>query len=291
MIKPFQLSSPATVAEASGELARLGEQGKIYAGGAELLLLLRHGLINAAHFIDVKGIPGLNEIRSNSETFHIGATVTHHQLETDAAVLQHLPMFADAEAHVANIRVRNQWTLGGNLCFNDPHSDPGTALLVYEAKVKLEGRNGAREMDLEEFLVGSYEIALGEDELLTAIDVSPLPSDYGSAYHSIHRYQRPTLGVAVAASWEGDRISGVRAAVGCVGPKPIRLKELETNLMGVTLEDAGRLCGDADASLRDLLQPVDDLLGSADYKMYMTRTFLVQGLEQASQGKNRKGHG
>tara|TARA_Y100000031_G_C7853018_1_gene218427 strand:- start:143 stop:436 length:294 start_codon:yes stop_codon:yes gene_type:complete len=97
--------------------------------------------------------------------------------------------------------------------------------------------------------------------------------------------------VAVAASWEGDRISGVRAAVGCVGPKPIRLKELETNLMGVTLEDAGRLCGDADASLRDLLQPVDDLLGSADYKMYMTRTFLVQGLEQASQGKNRKGHG
>src|SRR3989337_1857941 len=134
MLRPFRVLVPSSAPEAASELARLGDKAKIYAGGAELLLLLRRGLIEADHLINIKHIPSLDRIAWDAGVVHIGATVTHHRLETDPLVCEHLPMFAQAESQVATIRVRNQGTLGGNLCFNDPHSDPGTALLVYEAK-------------------------------------------------------------------------------------------------------------------------------------------------------------
>ena len=121
MLLPFQVITPRNIHEASTELRRIGEKAVIYAGGAELILLLRAGMIHPEYLINVKPIPGLNEIMWNGKTIQIGATITHHRLETDPLIRERLPLLADAESQIANIRVRNQGTLGGNLCFNDPH--------------------------------------------------------------------------------------------------------------------------------------------------------------------------
>jgi carbon-monoxide dehydrogenase medium subunit len=289
MLNTFKLLSPTTIGEASGELARLGDGAKLYAGGAELVLLMRNGMVHPDYLIDIKGIADLNQIAWDSSALTIGACATHHAIERDPLVRRHLPAFAYAESQVANVRVRAQGTLGGNLCFSDPHSDAGTALLIYEPKVKVANGKRSRQMTLEEFLVGMYVTALEPDELLVDVWVSPLPAGWLGAYLRVHRYQRPTLGVAAAAKIINGSIEEARLAVGCVNPKPERLKDLETALRGVALADAGRIINERKSYLRDTLQPVDDLLGSADYKLYMTQVLLRRALEQAAGGKDESG--
>ncbi len=289
----LRLLQPTTPSEASAALRELGERAKIYAGGTELLFLLRQGLAQGDFLVNVKTIPELHRVLWNGNALRIGACVTHHELETNPLIRQYAPMFARAESQVANIRVRNQGTLGGNLCFNDPHSDPGTALLVYEASVMIGGRSGQRHLPLDQFLLDMYTTALGEDELLLEVQIPPLPPGWNSAYLRLHRYQRPTLGVAAAIKEKNGNIEDVRAAVGCVGPKVQRLAELESRLRGAKLDEAGKIIGEAKGYLRELLCPVDDLLGSADYKLYMTGVLLRQAVEKALSGdnKNRDEHG
>ena len=289
MLQPFRVLTPANIEQASAELVRLGERATIYAGGAELILLLRYGLVHAEYLINIKGIDGLSDIGWDGRTVQIGATVTHHRLETDPLIRQRLPLLAEAESQIANIRVRNQGTLGGNLCFNDPHSDPGTALLLHQAEVMLASKDGLRRIPLSDFFSGMYATALAPGELLQKVLVAPLPVEWGAAYLRVHRYQRPTLNVAAAAKLRNGTVEDARLAVGCVGPKPQRLSELEAKIRGEKLDGAKRILADSKPYLKDKLEPVGDLLGSADYKIYMTAVLLSRALSQAgrSNGKSR----
>jgi carbon-monoxide dehydrogenase medium subunit len=281
MLRPFRVLDPTTVAEAAAELDRLGDRAKVYAGGAELLLLLRQGLLAADYLVNVKRIPGLDAISWDGARVHIGATTLHRRLETDPLVNERLPLLAYAESHVGNIRVRNQGTLGGNLCFADPHADPATALLVHDATVTVRGAAGERELPLPDFLVGTYEVALAPDELLTAVQVPPLPPGWRHAYLRVEQFYRPTLNVAAAVRPDGDRIGEARLAVGCVGPKALRLADLEARLRGLTVDEGRRLAAESRAYLAELLEPVDDLLGSAAYKLHVTSVLLGRALVQA----------
>jgi CO/xanthine dehydrogenase FAD-binding subunit/aerobic-type carbon monoxide dehydrogenase small subunit (CoxS/CutS family) len=288
MLPTFKLIRPTTIGEAAGELKRLGDTAKLYAGGAELALLMRHGLVDPEYLIDMKGIPELGQIAANDAAVSIGACATHHRIERDPLVRAQLPAFAYAESQVANVRVRAQGTLGGNLCFNDPHSDPGTALLIHEASVTVANDSTQRQIRLEDFLGEMYATALEPDELLVSVDAPLLPHGWGSSYHRVHRYQRPTLGVGAAAKFTGGRIEGLRLAVGCVSAKPMRLRDLERELIGADIQNARRLIQDRKRYLRELLHPVDDLLGSAAYKLYMTQVLLGRALEDIGENKRFK---
>jgi carbon-monoxide dehydrogenase medium subunit len=286
MLGSLQLLQPTTVDEASGALRDFGERGKIYAGGAELLLLMRHGLLQSEILVDVKKIERLHGMTWNDGALSVGACVTHHTLETHPLVQEHAPSFAYAESQVANVRVRNQGTLGGNLCFNDPHSDPGTVLLVHNAAVTLRSQRGERQIPLREFFLDVYETALEPDELMLDVQIPPLPGGMISSYLRLHRYQRPTLGVAAAVKMNDGVVAESRLAVGCVGPKAQRLAELEAKLNGNSTSDAKRILAEQKTYLRDVLRPVDDLLGSADYKLYMTGVLLGDALEQAARSED-----
>ena len=213
MLRPLRVSQPTTVTEASAELARLGEDAKVYAGGTELILWLRLGLVHYSHLVDVKKIPALGELTWDGKTMHIGAAVTHRRLERSADVAEHLPLLHQATALVANVRVRNVGTLGGNLCFGDPHSDPAPALLVYNTRVTIGHHGGARSIGLNEFFIGLYETAIAPDELLVEVEVEPMPPGVGSAYLRCARVERPSLAVAVAAAQRDGRLANVRLAV------------------------------------------------------------------------------
>ena len=214
----FQLVRPTTVAEGVAELDRLGDQARIYAGGAELLLLMRNNVVQPDHLIDIKRIAGLDELAWDGNVLRIGATVTHRRLERDEHVRRGFPAFADAESRIGNIRVRTQGTLGGNLCFADPHADPATPLLVHDTVTTVAGPMGTREIPLADLITGTYETALEPNEILTRVDVPPLPEAWRESFHRIERYYRPTANVAVAARISGGTIADLRMAVGCIGP-------------------------------------------------------------------------
>ena len=288
MIGSLQLVQPTTVQEASGSLADYGEKAKIYAGGAELLLLLRNGLLDAEILVDVKKIEMLHRVTAENGMLRVGACVTHHTLGNNPLVRDHAPSLAYAESQVANVRVRNQGTLGGNLAFNDPHSDPGTVLLIHNASVTVGNEKRERRIALNDFFIDMYATALEPGELLLYVDIPALPAEMKSVYVRLHRYQRPTLGVAVGARLNNGSIEEVRLAVGCVGPKAERLTALETKITGTKLSDAQRILAEEKKYLRDRLRPVDDLLGSAKYKLYMTGVMLGDALEEAARDKNAR---
>lgn len=283
MLPPFEIHQPSTVAEAAALRARLGESAALYAGGSELLLAMKEGLGGFEHLIDVKTIPGLDAVDAAADgTLTIGAAVTHRMLERSPLARQHFPLLAEMERQVANPRVRSVGTLGGNLCFADPHSDPPTALLVHGATVVLEGAGGRRRLPLAEFLVGPYESALGEDEILTAVEVAAPPPRAASAYLKFGMHERPTVGVAALLVPDPrGAVAEARIAVGCVGPVATRLGALEAALGGLPLAavEAGWSAAD---HAGDDLDATSDLHGSADYKRAMAGVFVKRALALAA---------
>ncbi|MFQ6030337.1 MAG: FAD binding domain-containing protein, partial [Dehalococcoidia bacterium] len=119
---------PTSIDEACELLREHGDTAHLYAGGTELLTLLKLGLVNCANLINLKAIPGLDYVRYEESTgwLHLGALATHREVEQSQVVLEHFPVLAQMEQNVANVRVRNVGTVAGNLCFADPYSDPGT---------------------------------------------------------------------------------------------------------------------------------------------------------------------
>ena len=174
-LRKFTIHQPKTVAEASEMLAEFGDNGRLYAGGTELLLAMKHDLLRYQHLVDVKTIPELNKIELNNGALIIGSTATHRAIERCAVVRENLPVFADMETNVANVRVRASGTLGGNLCFAEPHSDPATLLTALGATAHVQGKSGVRTLPVEKLITGAYETSLADDELLIGVEI-PLPS-------------------------------------------------------------------------------------------------------------------
>jgi carbon-monoxide dehydrogenase medium subunit len=281
MLQPFLLDEPTTVNDVSALLARYGESTRLYAGGTELLLAMKEGLLHYERLINIKHIPGLADIALTDGALRLGAIATHRALERSALVRTHFPAIAQMEANVANIRVRHVGTLGGNLCFAEPHADPGTLLQVYDASVELTRQDGQRVLPLEAFFIGPFEVALAEDELLTAIHVPLLPAHTAAAYLKFGHLERPSVGVAVAVTATLDGVPAVRIAVGCVGPTPRRIRDAEALLSGqdvagvrAALEAAGTLAGRA-------AEAITDLHGSAEYKAYLVGVLLRRAFEHA----------
>jgi len=275
VLRPFALYQASTVGEASEVLAREGSDAVVYAGGTEILLVLKEGLLRVGSLVDVKRIPGLSEIRADDGHLTIGATATHRAVERSDVVRERCPLIAGVARHVANIRVRSVGTVGGNLAFADPHSDLGTLFLAFDGTVRLGSRGGERELPLEEFVRGPYETARGEDEILTSVRLTPWPAGTAGAYVKFGVFERPTLGIAAALMRDGgDVVTGARLAIGCVTPRPQRLLAAEERLRGFTVAEVSRHADEvATLAMRDV-EPLGDLHGSAEYKREMVRVFV-----------------
>lgn len=278
MLEPFDLHRPTTLGEAAALLAERPDAA-LYAGGTELLLLMKARLVHLADLIDLKRIPDLGAIAEEAGALVIGATVTHRELERSEAVRARWPLVADVAAHVANVRVRNVGTVGGNLAFADPHSDVSTLFLVFDASVELVAAGGVRELPLQEFVTGPYETARRPDELLARVRLRVWPAGTTGVYVKFGLYERPTLGLALALTVDDrDRVAGARLAVGCVSGRPHRLPEAERALVGQPLDGLEALGEELGALAAGAVTPVSDLHGADDYKRDLTRVFTRRAL-------------
>jgi carbon-monoxide dehydrogenase medium subunit len=156
---PFRIAQPGTVADAR-DLVTSDPEAILYAGGTELLLAMKHGGLRYGTLVDLKCIPGLGDIEVRGDRIVIGALATHHAIARSPLVRERLPEFARLESQIANPRVRATGTLGGNLAFAEPHSDPATLLTALDSEIVVEGRGANRVVPVSEFLVGAYETSL-----------------------------------------------------------------------------------------------------------------------------------
>lgn len=263
-------------------LAHFGEEAGIYAGGTELLLAMKHSALNYRHLIDLKEIPGLDSIEVRDGAMEIGATSTHRSIERSPIVQLHQPILAEMESHVANVRVRGTGTLGGNLCFAEPHSDPATLLLVLGGTVRIESAAGVREIPAGELIAGAYASNLRPGEILTKVSVPCAKPAHRAGYIKFQVHERPTLGLGLwlETQDDGETLTSARVAVGCVCPFPTRGAEAEKFLTGSRVEVEKRLPEAADA-IADAADLVDDHEGSAEYKRHLIHVFLRRVFRKA----------
>jgi carbon-monoxide dehydrogenase medium subunit len=279
-LRRFTIHQPKTVTEASQMLAEFGEKGRLYAGGTELLLAMKHDLLRYEHLVDVKTIPDLNKIELRNGALTIGSTATHHAIERSSAVKENFPVLAHMATKVANVRVRASGTLGGNLCFAEPHSDPATLLVALGARAKIQNKAGAKTVAINKLITGAYETSLATDELLTGVEI-PLPAkSRRAAYLKFQLHERPTLGLALVLDVDGDNIKAATAVVGSVSAVPTQSDKANALLLGSKGQVEKQLA-DAAESLAQVADPVDDLEGSAEYKCHLISVFLRRAFAQA----------
>ena len=281
-LPPFELHRVDTVAEATATLAELGDDAVLYAGGTELLLLLKLGLASFAHLVDVKPIAELQGIVVEDGVLHLGGGVRHRAIERSPVVGAGWPARGAMEHWVANVRVRTVGTLGGNLAFADPHSDPATFLLASDASIVLGMGDRRRRIPMADFILGPYATALEPGELVVRVEVPPVPAGAAIAHLRFAFHERPAATVSVMARIVGDEIAEARVAIGSVGLQPVRAAAAEAMLTGLRASGLDpavlRAAGEAAA---EAAEPDEDANGSADYKTNLVTVLVGRALREA----------
>jgi aerobic carbon-monoxide dehydrogenase medium subunit len=277
VLPPFDLHRVTSTAEARDLLLRYEDDAAVVCGGTELLLLMKLGFAAYGHLVDIRGIEDLRGIAADNGTLVIGAGATHREIERSPLVRERIPALVAMEQRVANIRVRNVGTLGGNLCFSDPHSDPATFLLALDA----EAVWGSRRAPLTEFLVGPYETALAPGELLHAIRVPTPAPELRIVHRKLAFHERPAATVTCAVRTEDGVVADARIAIGSVGPRAVRAHDAERRLAGSAVGDAQALA-DAAAQAADASGAVDDANGDTEYKLQLVRVLVERCVREAT---------
>ena len=283
-MRRFSLVEPASLEEASRILAA-DEDARVIAGGTALLVMMKLGVYIPSTLVNLLKLDGLRNITFGDDGLRIGALASIHTVESDPAVREHYAILASACHVVANIRIRNLATMGGNVAHADYQSDPPTALLALDAVVELTGPSGSRELAIDDFLLGSYETAIEPDEILTAIRVPPPPLGAVGRYLKFttrSSEDRPSAGVAVVARTVDGRVDDLRVVVGAVSARPVRVREAEASVRGEAPSAAmiAQVAGAAAAAV----DPVEDLRGTADYKRRLTEVLTRRLLTESLQG-------
>jgi carbon-monoxide dehydrogenase medium subunit len=283
MLDRFTIHQPETVADASRLLVQLGADAAVYAGGTELLIVMKERLAHFPHLIDIKHIPGLRRIIFDDQAREliVGALTTHRDLERAPIVRERLPALAALAASVANIRVRTVGTIGGNLCFAEPHSDPATLLTALGARLTLATATSSRVVPITSFFTGILETARRHDEILTAIAVPVPGARSGVAYERFKLHERPTAAVAAVVTVEDGVIAAARVVAGSVGERPQILTATGTMLVG---QPAGEAAAVAAASvIGDEVATTSDAFESEAYKRQLARAVGRRAIATAIQ--------
>ena len=246
---------------------------------------MKQGLYQPKALVNIKKISELKGIKYDAKDgLSIGALVTHREIETASLIQEKFPVLSEAEKEVANIRVRNMGTVGGNLASGEPLTDLSQIFIALDGKARITGLNGQRTIPIEELFVDFYQTSLGEDEILTQVVIPPLPLRSDIEYirfSSSSVVDKPSAGVAVRLTLasSGETIQTARIVLGCVGATPVRARKAEALIAGKIL--TLQLAEEAGSIAAQECSPSSDLRGSEQYKRAIVRTLVKRAAAKA----------
>lgn len=235
-LREFNYISAKTVGQAALLLKKHGKKAAILAGGTDLIILMREGLIFPKHIINIKSISSLDYMRGNEqEGLSIGAlTRISTMLELDSTGI--FASLLDAARSFATPQVRNMATIGGNVCRSVSNSDMVLPLITLDAQLKLAGSEGERVIPIASFITGPGRNLL-DDEVLTEIKIPPLKSSTkmcGTAFEKVVRtsVDLAIVSCAVRVVIDNGNFQDISLAFGAVAPTPVRARNAEQVLRG-----------------------------------------------------------
>ncbi len=281
---PFDLAEPTSLTDALALLDPDDELIRPISGGTALMLMMKAGVFHPTRLVSLRKVSGLSGIAQGANgSLEIGALASLATLERSAEVARHAPVIVETMRRLANVRVRNVATVGGNLAHGDPHMDLPPVLMALGASVKVVGRSGERTIKVEDLFAGYYETVLARDELIASLTI-PAQGNRRAAYLKCTTGSTedwPALGVAVSLDGDGPAIRSARIVVSAATEKTMRLSGAESVLADSRIDDAVlRRAGDAAA---DEAETVSDIRGSAAYKRELLRVYVARTIRQAMQ--------
>ncbi|MFN8521890.1 MAG: xanthine dehydrogenase family protein subunit M [Chloroflexota bacterium] len=276
----FDYVAPTSLEEAIKLLDESGGDAKIIAGGHSLLPMMKLRLAQPAKLIDLRKVPGLNEIRVDANGISIGAMVTHAQVARSSEIRRALPSLAEAADKVGDLQVRNKGTIGGSLAHADPAGDLPAVFLALDGQIVARGPSGTRSMDADGFFVDILTTQLAENEIVTQVKFPNLPARTGTAYvkfdHPASHYALTGVAASITLGVDG-KISRARVGVTGVGAKAYRAAGVETALIGKGAADVAA----AVSTAADGIDCNDDIHASAEYRAHLARVFARRAIEEA----------
>lgn len=250
---------------------------------------MTQGAISPEALISLDRIPGFDGIRFDPvDGLRIGAGACHRDIEMATEVRSHYPILYETFHDVAQPRIRNVGTIGGNLCIGDPLTDPGASLMVLNANVTLTSTRGSRVLPFEKLFVDYYQTALEPGEVLTEIHVPPPTRELKWSrvkFTPRSKEEFATVGVSVTMEMSDDsRCGEVRLAMNSVGPAIIRAKRSEAVMNGHRVTDS--LLREMGEVAAEEIDPTDDIRGSAEYKRELVKVLVPRACELAINRSN-----
>jgi carbon-monoxide dehydrogenase medium subunit len=275
---------PQSLGDTLALLAAHAGEARIVAGGTDIMVELSRGIHPTQTLIDITAVPGLRRIGFADGVISLGALTTHNDVVASALCRERALPLAEACWEVGAPQIRTRGTVAGNLVTASPANDTITPLIALDAEVTLLSERGERRLPLREFYLGVRRTALAPDELLREIRFPALGPNQRGRFVKLGLRRAQAISVidfAVVLTFDGDTVTEARIALGSLAPTIVRATSAEAHLAGKTLTPD--VCAAASALAIESVSPIDDIRGSAGYRLESLRNLLAQTLEELAQ--------
>ncbi len=281
-----RVETPATLPEALRLIDEHRTNGRLVAGGTDLLLELQRGVRPGVDtLIDITRIAGLDVIAEVNGRFEIGPTTTHTQVVAHESIRTRALPLAQACREIGSPQLRNRATVAGNLVTASPANDTITPLRALDAELDLTSVAGTRTVGLAEFHTGVRKSVLEPGEMVTAIRFRPTkPSERGVFLKLGNRRAQAISIIHLTAlvDFDGEKVVSARLLAGSVAPTIVELEEAAASLVGRSLDgDAIRRAARIAA---DTISPIDDVRATAGYRSEAMGVIVARALGSLTAG-------
>ncbi|MBP2627545.1 MAG: medium FAD-binding subunit of molybdenum enzyme [Firmicutes bacterium] len=250
--------------------------GRILAGGTDLLVQIRKQGNKPSTLFSVEHLAQLQRVEVNETELFIGAGVTHQQLLECPIIKQHFPVLYDALSVLGSPPIRHSGTLGGNVCTASPAGDTLPPLYVLGAKIAISEQTAQRCVPIAQFIRGPGHTILKQGEFVTGIYIPlPMPNTF-SAYYKVGKRKALAISIASLAVMlelnSDETVKNLKLAWGSVGPTVMMLPAVEDFLKGKILSD--EVLAQAGEMVMLSTKPIDDIRASAEYRRHLTANLL-----------------
>src|SRR5262245_60468239 len=277
---PFRYHAPKTIDEAVALLAELAPQdGRVLAGGQSLVPIMAFRLARPAHLVDINGVDALRRLEVEGDALCIGACVRHERFRRPVIPGPLGNLLADIVRHIAHYPVRTRGTFCGSIAHADPASEWCAAAVALGARIVARSVRGARVIPAADFFTGIMTTTLGEDELLTELQLPLLPSDTRFGFYE---FTPPAGNLAMPmaiALYPGPTGRMVEPRIAIVGAEAsARRIAAAEQVLACQAPDAETFAAAAAAAAYDI-DPLEDAMTSAEYRRRLVGTVTRRALE------------
>lgn len=282
---PFRYYAPDTLDEALALLGEHRHDAKLLAGGQSLVPAMNFRLATPSVLIDLNRIDELDwMLEGDAGGLRIGAMTRQRTVERSERVKELQPLLHETMPHIAHMQIRNRGTIGGSIAHADPAGELPAIAVALDATLTLRSMRGERTVAARDFFVALFTTDIAPNEILTEIELPPIPPNTGTAFAE---FARRSGDYAIAGCAAVVRLSGsgmvekARLVYMSIGDMPTVAPSVEA-LAGAE-PTAERIADAARAAATFDIEPLGDMHATAAYRRHLAQTLARWALTTASQ--------